>query len=88
MNLDKQDMLAVQRLVKQFPVIKAFMLHRMGNLMQRVQGYINLMEMPEKTAAQKEKYIANALLECGNVMKFLRECVEEPPINFTDDSGE
>lgn len=88
MDQDKQNMIAVQRLVQQFPVLKAHMLHRLGNLMQGAQGYVSLLERPTITEAERQKYIANALLGCQNVMAFLRECVEPPPVDYTDESGD
>lgn len=71
---EAQDLSAVQELVKSNPVLKSYLLHRLGNIACALNGYLDLMDKPDTTEAQKEKYLANARLSSDRIFTFLVEC--------------
>lgn len=71
---DREDLAAVQELVKKNPVLSAFFLHKLGNLLGPVQSYAELIDRPTTTEAQRQKYVVNIQQCVTRVYNFLREC--------------
>lgn len=74
MATEAEDLKAVQDLVSANPILCSFFLHRLGNLIGPIQNYAEMLEMPDTTEAQRQKYVANIKLSSARAFKFLREC--------------
>lgn len=71
---EQDEMEQVQRLVTEHPIIKSFLLHRLSNILMPVGNYADLIDHPDTTEAQRQKYCANIKACSERAFQFLRDC--------------
>lgn len=90
--MDSKDLAAVQKLVNENPVLSSFFLHKLGNILTPTKNYADLLDQPNVTEPQRQKYVANIKQSVERVFEFLRECNIDHEfkrsIDYTDDSGD